>query len=125
VRRAAGAWPRTRPWEGHLGPTQRLPAADPDDARALARIKLRLQERLYLGNLDAKRDWGHAARMIRCADSGELANRKKGGQDVARRVGVRSSPRPSRRFGGEASLYQPFIVTGDLRPDRAGPLGPR
>ena len=28
--------------------------------RALARIKLGMQERLYLGNLDAKRDWGHA-----------------------------------------------------------------
>jgi len=28
--------------------------------RALARISLGLQEALYLGNLDAKRDWGHA-----------------------------------------------------------------
>ena len=28
--------------------------------RALARIKLCLQDCLYLGNLDAKRDWGHA-----------------------------------------------------------------
>lgn len=28
--------------------------------RALARIKLGLQSRLYLGNLHAKRDWGHA-----------------------------------------------------------------
>jgi len=28
--------------------------------RALARIKLGLQDRLYLGNLNAKRDWGHA-----------------------------------------------------------------
>ncbi|AKZ61486.1 GDP-mannose 4,6-dehydratase [Herbaspirillum hiltneri N3] len=28
--------------------------------RALARIKLNLQECLYLGNMDAKRDWGHA-----------------------------------------------------------------
>ena len=28
--------------------------------RALARIKLGLQEYLYLGNMDAKRDWGHA-----------------------------------------------------------------
>ena len=28
--------------------------------RALARIKVGLQNRLYLGNLDAKRDWGHA-----------------------------------------------------------------
>ncbi len=28
--------------------------------RALARIKLGIQDALYLGNLDAKRDWGHA-----------------------------------------------------------------
>lgn len=28
--------------------------------RALARIKLGLQNQLFLGNLDAKRDWGHA-----------------------------------------------------------------
>lgn len=28
--------------------------------RALARIKLGMQDRLYLGNLNAKRDWGHA-----------------------------------------------------------------
>lgn len=28
--------------------------------RALARIKYGLQDKLYLGNLDAKRDWGHA-----------------------------------------------------------------
>jgi GDPmannose 4,6-dehydratase len=28
--------------------------------RALARIKLGLQQRLYLGNLEARRDWGHA-----------------------------------------------------------------
>src|SRR5689334_12170126 len=28
--------------------------------RGLARIKAGLQDRLYMGNLDAKRDWGHA-----------------------------------------------------------------
>jgi GDPmannose 4,6-dehydratase len=28
--------------------------------RAMARIKLEIQDCLYLGNLDAKRDWGHA-----------------------------------------------------------------
>ncbi len=28
--------------------------------RAATRIKLGLQEKLYLGNLDAKRDWGYA-----------------------------------------------------------------
>lgn len=33
--------------------------------RALARIRLGLQDRLYLGNLDAKRDWGHAKDYVR------------------------------------------------------------
>ena len=32
--------------------------------RALARIKMGLQETLYLGNLDAKRDWGHAKDFV-------------------------------------------------------------
>jgi len=32
--------------------------------RALARIKLGLQDCLYLGNLDAKRDWGHAKEYV-------------------------------------------------------------
>ncbi len=33
--------------------------------RAVARIALGLQEKLFLGNLDAKRDWGHAMDYIR------------------------------------------------------------
>jgi GDPmannose 4,6-dehydratase len=32
--------------------------------RALARIKLGLQDCVYLGNLDAKRDWGHARDFV-------------------------------------------------------------
>ena len=32
--------------------------------RALARIKLGMQDRLYLGNLNAKRDWGHARDFV-------------------------------------------------------------
>jgi GDPmannose 4,6-dehydratase len=32
--------------------------------RGLARIKLGLQECLYMGNLDAKRDWGHAQDFV-------------------------------------------------------------
>ena len=32
--------------------------------RAVARIKLGLQEKLYLGNLDAKRDWGYAPEYV-------------------------------------------------------------
>src|SRR6202167_564587 len=33
--------------------------------RAVAGIKLGLQDKLYLGNLDAKRDWGHAREYVR------------------------------------------------------------
>lgn len=33
--------------------------------RAMARIKLGTQKTLYLGNLDAKRDWGHAKDYVR------------------------------------------------------------
>ena len=32
--------------------------------RAVARIKLGLQDKLYLGNLDAKRDWGYAKEYV-------------------------------------------------------------
>lgn len=32
--------------------------------RAVARIKLGLQEKIYLGNLDSKRDWGHAKDFV-------------------------------------------------------------
>lgn len=32
--------------------------------RAVARIKLGLQDKLYLGNLNAKRDWGHAREYV-------------------------------------------------------------
>ncbi len=35
--------------------------------RAVARIKLGLQDNLYLGNLDSKRDWGHARDYVVCA----------------------------------------------------------
>ncbi|MDQ1339749.1 MAG: GDPmannose 4,6-dehydratase [Campylobacterota bacterium] len=33
--------------------------------RAVSKIALRLQDKLYLGNLDAKRDWGHAKDYVR------------------------------------------------------------
>jgi GDPmannose 4,6-dehydratase len=33
--------------------------------RALGRIRVGVQEKLYLGNLDARRDWGHAADYVR------------------------------------------------------------
>ena len=33
--------------------------------RAVTRIKLGMQDKIYLGNLDAKRDWGHARDYVR------------------------------------------------------------
>ena len=33
--------------------------------RAVARIKLQLQDKLFLGNLDSKRDWGHAKDYVK------------------------------------------------------------
>jgi GDPmannose 4,6-dehydratase len=32
--------------------------------RAAARIKLGLQKKLYLGNLEARRDWGYASEYV-------------------------------------------------------------
>ena len=34
--------------------------------RGLARIKLGIDDKLYLGNLDAKRDWGYAKEYVEC-----------------------------------------------------------
>ena len=34
--------------------------------RAAAKISLGLQDKIYLGNLDAKRDWGHAKDYVEC-----------------------------------------------------------
>jgi GDPmannose 4,6-dehydratase len=44
----------------HESPVRGETFASRKITRALARIKLGLQKRLYLGNLEAKRDWGHA-----------------------------------------------------------------
>ena len=48
----------------HESPTRGETFVTRKITRALARIKLGLQERLYLGNLDARRDWGHARDFV-------------------------------------------------------------
>jgi GDPmannose 4,6-dehydratase len=48
----------------HESPTRGETFVTRKITRALARIKLGLQDCLYLGNLDAKRDWGHAKDYI-------------------------------------------------------------
>ncbi len=44
----------------HESPTRGETFVTRKITRAIARIKLGLEDTLYLGNLDAKRDWGHA-----------------------------------------------------------------
>ena len=44
----------------HEGPTRGETFVTRKITRAVAAIELKQQDRLYLGNLDAKRDWGHA-----------------------------------------------------------------
>ena len=48
----------------HESPTRGETFVTRKITRALARIKLGLQERLYLGNLHARRDWGHARDFV-------------------------------------------------------------
>ena len=49
----------------HEGPTRGETFVTRKITRAVAAIALGLQKRLYLGNLDAKRDWGHARDYVR------------------------------------------------------------
>jgi GDPmannose 4,6-dehydratase len=48
----------------HEGPTRGETFVTRKITRAVAAIELGLQERLYLGNLDAERDWGHARDFV-------------------------------------------------------------
>jgi len=48
----------------HEGPTRGESFVTRKITRAVAAIKHGLQERLYLGNLDARRDWGHARDFV-------------------------------------------------------------
>jgi GDPmannose 4,6-dehydratase len=49
----------------HEGPRRGFEFVTRKITQGAARIKLGLQEKLRLGNLDAKRDWGHAADYVR------------------------------------------------------------
>lgn len=48
----------------HEGPTRGETFVTRKITRAVAAIKLGQQDRLYLGNIDAKRDWGHARDFV-------------------------------------------------------------
>src|SRR5262249_15975203 len=48
----------------HEGPTRGETFVTRKITRAVAAIKLGLQDKLFLGNLNAKRDWGHARDFV-------------------------------------------------------------
>jgi GDPmannose 4,6-dehydratase len=58
--------------------------------RALSRIKLGTQQCVYLGNLDAKRDWGHAKEYV---EMQWLMLQQKGPEDFVIATGVQRSVR--------------------------------
>ena len=49
----------------HEGPTRGETFVTRKITRAVAAIRLGLQDKLYIGNLDARRDWGHAKDYVR------------------------------------------------------------
>jgi GDPmannose 4,6-dehydratase len=49
----------------HEGPTRGETFVTRKITRAVAAIELGLQDRLYIGNLDARRDWGHARDYVK------------------------------------------------------------
>lgn len=67
--------------------------------RALARIKLGLQQKLYLGNLNSKRDWGHARDYV---EMQWLMLQQKQATDYVIATGVQYSVRD---FVGIAAEY--------------------
>jgi len=119
--------------------------------RALARIKLGLQDCLFLGNLDAKRDWGHARDYIEMQwlmlqqekpedfviatgiqysvrDFVNAAAKELGmqirwqGQDVEEK-GYLTSPSPLVGEGrGEGSHQAPSPLAGEGRGEGASPI---
>jgi GDPmannose 4,6-dehydratase len=72
--------------------------------RALARIKLGLQKCLYLGNLDAKRDWGHAKDYV---EMQWLMLQQEKPEDFVIATGVQHSVRD---FVNAASLELGMII---------------
>ena len=74
--------------------------------RAVAAIQLGLQDRLYLGNLDAKRDWGHAREYVRgmwLMLQQDRARRLRAGDGRGALACANSSRRPSPRPASNSS----------------------
>jgi len=96
--------------------------------RALARIKLGLQDCLYLGNLDAKRDWGHAKDYV---EMQWLMLQQNQPEDFVIATGVQSSVRDfvnaaakelgmEIRWEGTGVEEKGYLVSASLRATEGG-----
>ena len=78
--------------------------------RGLARIKLGLQDCLYLGNLDAKRDWGHAKDYV---EAQWLMLQQESAEDFVIATGVQYSVRQFVDVGArEVGLELQWVGSG-------------
>ena len=98
--------------------------------RALARIKLGLQDCLYLGNLDAKRDWGHAKDYV---EMQWLMLQQEAPEDFVIATGVQYSVRDfvnaaARELGmeiqweGEGVKEMGYLLNPSSRAQRSSPI---
>jgi GDPmannose 4,6-dehydratase len=76
---------------------------------AATRIKLGMQDCLYLGNLDAKRDWGHARDYVQAMWL-ILQHEKPDDFVIATGTTLPSPPISSRLPSYRSSLPQPAVV---------------
>jgi len=88
----------------HESPTRGETFVTRKITRALARIKLGLQKNLYLGNLNAKRDWGHAKDFV---EAQWLMLQQEKPEDFVIATGVQHSVRD---FVNQASKNLDMII---------------
>jgi GDPmannose 4,6-dehydratase len=77
--------------------------------RGLARIKLGMQDRLYLGNLSAKRDWGHARDYV---EAQWLMLQQNAPEDFVIATGIQHSVREFVQFAAD-ELGMPIDWQGE------------
>src|SRR5690606_27445141 len=93
------------PLRGETFVTRKIP-------RAAARISLGLQDKLYLGNLNAERDWGHAQDYV---EAMYLILQQDKPDDYVIAPGITTSVREfARRAFAEAGIYLRFEGEGGV-----------
>ena len=79
---------------------------------AATKIKVGLQDKLYLGNLDSKRDWGHAKDYVEAINRGV---RKINYYSYMGREGVIATRKYLQEFDGEKSILFNIAINKKLK----------